>query len=182
MWVLLEDRLARLAVGDFLPWIVALRKASAIEVPYQDRWELLNRLWQLPSLPETSLPPNLRCEEVHVPPQGRLVVHSPDALRAHRLYGDVEFLVPTAREYRGTVCAGMVDPDKERILVRDRDKERELLAFWPNAACGPPMPRVLATMSCESSSAIGRAGRCLVQAGWIVEAEGASSASPASGA
>ena len=57
--VLLEDRLARLAAGDFFPWIAALRKASAIEVPYKDRWDLLGRLWQLPSLPETSLPPNL---------------------------------------------------------------------------------------------------------------------------
>jgi hypothetical protein len=35
--VRLEDRLARLAVGDLFPWIAALRKASAIEVPYQDR-------------------------------------------------------------------------------------------------------------------------------------------------
>jgi superfamily II DNA or RNA helicase len=171
--VLLEDRLARLAVGDFFPWIAALRKASAIAVPYQDRWELLGRLWQLPSQPETSLPPNLRCEEVHVPPQGRLVVHSPERYGSSRLYGDVEFLYDGKGVRAGDRCAGMVDPDKERILVRDRDKEHELLAFLAERGVRPadasgsrdhelwiPHQRLAELVD------------ALVQAGWIVEAEG----------
>ncbi len=168
-----EDRLARLAAGDLFPWIAALRNASIIEVPYRDRWELLGRLWQLPSLPETSLPPNLRCEEMHLLPQGRLVVHSPERFGPHRLYGDVEFLYDGKGVRAGDRSAGMVEPDKERLLVRDRDKEHELLGFLVEQGVRPadasgsrdhelwiPQQRLAELVD------------ALVQAGWIVEAEG----------
>jgi hypothetical protein len=168
-----EDRLARLAVDDLFPWIAALRKAPAIEVPYQDRWELLGRLWQLPSLPETSLPENLRCEEARLPPQGRLVVHSPERYGPNRLYGDIEFLYDGKGVRAGGRSAGTVDPDQERILFRDRDKEHELLAFLVEQGVRPadasgsrnhelwiPQQRLAELVD------------ALVRAGWVVEAEG----------
>jgi hypothetical protein len=171
--VLLENRLARLAAGDLFPWIVALRKTSAIEVPYRDRWKLLGRLWQLPSLPETSLPPNLRCEEVRLPPQGRLVVHSPDRYGPHRLFGGVEFLYDGKGVRAGDHCTGIVESEKERILVRDRDKEHQLLGVLAERGVRPadvsgsgdheiwiPQQRLAELVD------------ALVQAGWVVEAEG----------
>ena len=62
--VLLEDRLAPLEASGSTRMIEALRKTPLVEVPYKDRWELLRRLWQLPSGPEMIVPDNLRAEEV----------------------------------------------------------------------------------------------------------------------
>ena len=63
--VLLDDRIAPLEASGSARMIEALRKTPKVEVPYGDRWELLRRLWQLPSGPEMNVPDNLRAEEVH---------------------------------------------------------------------------------------------------------------------
>ena len=171
--VLIENRLARMEKGDSQGWIAALRQHPSITVPYRDRWELLKRLWQLPSPPQTSLPENLRCEEVRVPPQGRLIVQPPDSFDSNRLRGDVEFQYGEEKVRARDCWTGTVDVDRRRILVRDRDKEREL---WDFLAAGGalaaadshanehdvwiPKPRFAGLVD------------ALLRAGWTVEAEG----------
>jgi superfamily II DNA or RNA helicase len=171
--VLLEDRLARLEAGDVFEWIAALRKSTGIDVPYRDRWELLESLWQLASRPEMDLPANLRCEEVRLPPEGRLTVHSPGGSYANRLYADVEFQYGGKRVAAGERCEAVLDAEHERVLVRDRDKEREMLAFLaergvrPSDRGGAHEHALWIPHQC-----LGGLVQALVQAGWIVEADG----------
>ena len=90
--VLLEDRIAPLETNGSSRMIEALRKNPRVDVPYEDRWELLRRLWQLPNGPEMNVPDNLRVEEVSLPPQGRLRVDKPERSDPYRLPGRVDFL------------------------------------------------------------------------------------------
>jgi superfamily II DNA or RNA helicase len=173
--LLLDNRLSRLDAGDSSTWIAAMRRSAEIAVPYQDRWELLEWLWRLPSQPETNLPANLACPSAHFPPQGRLVVYAaqPNG-RNNRLDADVEFHYDGKKVGPADPASAIVDRQQQRVLVRDRDKEREmvglLFAQGVRAATDsysrsnhqlwlPParLPGLVET---------------LVQAGWIVEAEG----------
>ena len=171
--VLHDDRLARLEAGGSAPWIVPLRRFSPIAVPYRDRWKLLQRLWRLPSPPDGELPANLRCEEVRVPPQGRLTVHAPDRFRRKPLDADVEFQYDDQKLPLAEQAAGVVDAKRERVVVRDRQREQELLAFLAAQGAraaerkyGPPHD--VSILQQRLPELVG----ALVQAGWSVEAEG----------
>ncbi len=72
--------------------IEALLRTPRVEVPYRDRWELIRRLWQLPTAPEMNLPEELRAEEVNLPPQPRLTIDKPERYDPYRLPGRVDFL------------------------------------------------------------------------------------------
>jgi superfamily II DNA or RNA helicase len=170
--MLLEDRLARLEVGDVFEWIAALRQSTGIEVPYRDRWELLESLWQLASRPEMDLPANLRCEEVRLPPEGRLIVHSPSHSYANRLYADVEFQYGGKRVAAGERCEALLDAEKERVLVRQLDKEREMLAFLAERGARPADHGAREHALWIPHQCLGGLVQAAVRAGWIVEADG----------
>ena len=171
--VLQEDRLARLDANGSAGWLRALRQYPSITVPYRDRWELLKRLWQLPSRVDTLLPANLACEELTLPPQARLIVRPPERYNPNRLDGDVEFHYDDQSIRPADRSAGIVDAKRQRILVRDRPKERELLAFLAaqgaRAADRTYGDEHDVSIPREPLSALVAA---LVQAGWLVEAEG----------
>ncbi len=145
----------------------------SIAVPYQDRWELLERLWQLPSQPEASLPANLACQTSHFSPQGRLIVHSPQRYGRNRLYADVEFHYDGKKVRAADPAVGMVDREHERVLVRDREKEREMLGMLVvqgmRAADARRFQGHDLWLPPKRLAALVEA---LVPAGWIVEAEG----------
>jgi superfamily II DNA or RNA helicase len=170
---LLDDRLARLDAGGSSAWIAALRRSPEIAVPYRDRWELIERLWRLPSQPEASLPANLACLPSHFPPQGRLIVHSPQRSGRNRLYADVEFHYDGRKVRAADSASGLVDREHERVLVRNREKEREMLgllfAQGLRATDGYDSPEHDLWLLPQRLAAV---VETLVQAGWIVEAEG----------
>ena len=82
----------------------------------------------LPSLPEVRFPANLRCEELRVPPQGRLIVRAPQPYRRNRLDADVLFQYEQKLS-AAERSAGIVDVEQKRVVVRDHRREGELLAF-----------------------------------------------------
>jgi superfamily II DNA or RNA helicase len=177
--VLMDDRLTRLAAGDAAQWIAALRRSPSIAVPYKDRWELLQRLWQLPVMPEVSMPPNLQSEDVRLPPQGRLMIRSPGKGRhENRLPADIEFQYADQKVKPDDRSAGLVDADNQRVLVRDHAKERELIASLIAQGARPmEQPRYAYGSSSRHDVWLPRNRfapivETLVQAGWIVEAEG----------
>ena len=171
--VLLEDRLAPLEASGSARMIEALRKTPAVEVPYNDRWELLRRLWQLPSGPEMNVPENLRAEEVRLPPQGRLMIDKPERYDPYRLPGRVDFLYDGKSVSAQETARGIVDEEKGRILVRDRQRERELAAV-----AGARGIRPMEGWQAEKysiwipSQKLPEAVEALVAEGWIVEAQG----------
>ena len=144
-----------------------------MEVPYKDRWELLRRLWQLPSGPEMNVPDNLRAEEVSVPPQGRLMIDKPERYDPYRLPGRVDFLYDGKSVSAQETMRGIVDEEKGRILVRDRQRERELAA-----SLAPRGIRPMEGWQAEKysiwipSQKLPEAVESLVAEGWIVEAQG----------
>jgi len=168
--VVFEHRLARLEARGIFAWIAAFRRNPAICVPYKDRWELLDRLWQMPSPPQAILPDNLRCEESRIVPQGRLSICSPDRYGRRQLMADVAFQYDHQKIAAKDCRAVLVDAEHERVLVRDRDHESRLLAMLAELGT-----RVSADGQHDVSIPDNRFSQLvatLVEAGWIVEAEG----------
>lgn len=171
--VLHDDRLSRLDCGGFSTWIGVLRRSDAISVPHRDRWEFLRKLWQSRTMPDISLPADLRCEPVRVAPQARLMVRSADRYRKDQFNADVEFRYDGTAVRAADRSAGIVDENNERVLVRDRAKEDEFLAML-----GPAGARSAdSSYSREHDVWIPRQrfpalAEKLIQGGWIVEAEG----------
>jgi superfamily II DNA or RNA helicase len=171
--VLLDDRIAPIEYSGSARMIEALRKTPTVEVPYKDRWELLRRLWQLPSGPEMTLPENLRAEEVQVVPQGRLVIDKPERYDPYRLPGRIDFVYDGKPVSAQETARGIVDEEGGRILIRDRQRERDLAAML--AARGV---RPMDGWQAEKYSLwipaqkLSEAVDALVAEGWIVEAQG----------
>jgi len=171
--VLFDDRLAPLEAGGSVWMINALRKTPAVEVPYGDRWELLRRLWQLPIGPEMNLPDNLRTEEVRLPPQGHLMIDKPDRYDPYRLPGRLDFLYDGKPISAQETARGIVDDEKGRILVRDRQRERELAASLAPRGIRPTEGWQAEKYSIWlPSQKLAAAVESLVAEGWIVEAQG----------
>ncbi len=171
--VLMEDRLAPLEASGSARMIEALRKTPKVEVPYSDRWELLRRLWQLPTAQEMNVPDNLRAEEVQLPPQGRLTIDKPERYDPYRLPGRVDFLYDGKAVSAQETARGIVDDLKGRVLVRDRQRERDLAA-----SLAPRGIRPMEGWQAEKysiwvpSQKLSEAVESLVAEGWIVEAQG----------
>jgi len=171
--VLWENRVALLEASGSARMIEAFRKTPQVEVPYKDRWELLRRLWQLPSGSEMNVPDNLRAEEVQLPPQGHLVIDKPERYDPYRLPGRVEFLYDGKSVSAQETVRGIIDEEKGRILVRDQQRERALAA-----SLAPLGIRPTEGWQAEKytlwipSQKLPEAVESLVAEGWIVDAQG----------
>ncbi len=172
---LFEDQLARFDAGGLFLWAAVLRRAESVAVPYEDRAAFLEQLWKLPSAAEADLPDDLRWEEVRASPQGRLRVLPPRLSGSDRLYAEVEF------DYAGRTvpaidpAAGVIDAERQRVFVRDRDAERRLLAELAAAGARPHRDTAAAGPTgavALSSRNLPAVVERLVGAGWHVEAEG----------
>jgi superfamily II DNA or RNA helicase len=171
--VLFADSVAPLEAGGSLRMIEALRKTPAVEVPYKDRWELLRRLWQLPSGPEMALPENLRAEEAQVAPQGRLMIDKPERYDPYRLPGRIDFLYDGKSISAQEAARGIVDEERGRILVRDRQRERDLAATLAARGVRPMEGWQAEKYSLWiPSQKLPEAVEALVAEGWVVEAQG----------
>ena len=129
--VLFPERLARFEVpeADF-GWIVSLRGGAALEVPFGKRDQLLETLYELPQLPDTDWPEALRVEHHREPVQARLELQSPqeDAYRPPgQLSAKVSFLYGERAFSWDDPASGGFHPEQNRVLVRDREREAELL-------------------------------------------------------
>jgi superfamily II DNA or RNA helicase len=171
--VLLDDRLAPLEASGSARMIEALRKTPTVEVPYTDRWELLRRLWQLPNGPEMNVPDNLRTAEVPLTPQGRLMIDKPERYDPYRLPGRVDFLYEGKAVSAQDTARGIVDEEQGRVVVRDRQRERELAASLAPLGIRPMDGWLAEKYSIwVPSQKMPEAVETLVARGWIVEAQG----------
>jgi len=174
--VLFPGRLARHEVGDLFPWVVLLRQASKLPVAAKDRFKLLRCLWSLPVRPEIELPEELRVAEVAGEPHGRLQVHEPERHRYSTrkyLYARILFDYDGRTVDPGDAAAGLVDEEGERVLVRDRDRERGLLDDLAGLKL-EPVPNYERSKGDVSfpESRLTEVVTALVHRGWTVEAEG----------
>ncbi len=165
------DRLARFH-GSQAPWIEALR-SSPIEVPFSDRDPWLNWLCSLPQIPEIALPPELKPAEEKLIPTGRLAVVGPlDYQPRHLMFGNVGFdygeqTISLKNEQRA-----QFDPEQNRILVRDGDTERQLLAQLNEQDIQPAGGYFGGEVDVQfSEKQFFQIVKNLTEKGWIIEAK-----------
>jgi SNF2 family DNA or RNA helicase len=176
--VLWEDRLARLAAEADFAWLAVLRQHGEIVIPHADRDALIEQLWQRSQAPSVELPPDLQWPQISAAPRGWLQVLKDSQQFAYRpssdLYAKVQF------EYEGEALelddarTAIVDAAGQRILLRDRDAERSLLAQLRELKIRRSEDRYVLP---EANAKFPRAKFAdivaqLAQTGWRVEAEG----------
>jgi superfamily II DNA or RNA helicase len=128
--ILFEDTLARGDVRDVFGWIATLRDPAGLEVPYADRTALLREIAALPRLPDLRFPSNLACERVTERPSPHLRIQSPRNAPAGlrgRLFATAVFRYGNEEVSREDGDAAIFDAEGDRLLVRDRECEAELL-------------------------------------------------------
>ncbi|MCH5377588.1 MAG: SNF2 helicase associated domain-containing protein, partial [Planctomycetes bacterium] len=172
--VLFGESMARLDAEEHFPWVATLRRHPRIEIPRNDRQPFLQRLWAAPSLPQVELPDELTLEQAQGDPQGKLSIRSPDRVgRSNSLFADVKFLY---REHEISVRekrTAIVEADEGRVVHRDREAERRLLAQLTEAGMRPPAQydRPQADVHFPIRSLAEIVDR-LTADGWLVESEG----------
>jgi superfamily II DNA or RNA helicase len=174
--VVFADRMARLDAGSDFSWISLLRKTDAIEVPYGDRVQLLEYLWRLPNVPEAVMPDNLPWEQVRVEPRGHLSIFPPPKHgNQSQLPAKVSFLYDNQTVSAKNGSAGIVDRESQRILVRAPQQERQLISMLTAAGIQPAKRSYYGGPDADAQfpkrllpNVVGK----LVDAGWVVEAEG----------
>lgn len=170
--ILFPGVLARCDCQREFRWIELMRERTAIEIPYRDREQLLARLSSLRDVPPLTMPEDLQVEQVRLRPRGRLSIQAPRYSSSHEMFGRVAF------EYDGVSFnledprRGLFDAQRNCVIVRDGDTERELLTQ-------------LKELGVRLARSLDRDGyvefpqrrfvdlvRRLTQDGWIVESEG----------
>jgi superfamily II DNA or RNA helicase len=173
-FIVLSDRVARLAEDAAFPWIANLRNSKPITVPTDQRDEFLAHLLSSPVLPALELPAELQFEEVMARPRPCLKISKPfQRFESDRLMIELTFDYEGRSVAEDTASQGFFDASTRRYLRRDRVAEKSAstllfdlgLRFVPgswNSEAGwnlapAKLPRVV---------------RILVEAGWHIVAEG----------
>lgn len=172
--VLWKRKLSRLLDYEAFAWVNLLRRSDDVQVAPGEEHDLVDRLLDMPTLPQLDLPPELKLEEVRVAPGPLLMIHPPSRSKwqQDRLRAEVLF------DYDGVNLRGssgvwaVVQRQAGRCLVRDR--EAEGTAWTQLQECG--FRRLLdqrrGPFDVElPSKELGQAVRKLVAAGWQVRAD-----------
>ncbi len=126
-----QSSAALLDHNNAFAWISLLRKQGEMVVPLSEADELLRQLLTMPELPRLELPPELEVEKVPVSPKPRLRVKKPPT-RQH-YYGKPKLVGELSFDYEGQIIGytepglGIYQPERRRMIVRDRPVERAAL-------------------------------------------------------
>jgi superfamily II DNA or RNA helicase len=173
--VVFDDRVARLDVQGAFGWIKALRDKPILEVPPDQAGQLLEQLWQMPSLPPLDLPAELQWRQERPEPQPHI-----QFLRTQPQYPTQKLPARIHFGYEQSTIAwtdarnALIEPQQQRVVMRDRAKESELVASLAARGFTEPKYRYGGTDHDVELPAKRLAGVVadLVRAGWRVEAEG----------
>ncbi len=170
--VVFPDVVARFESGELFPWIVELRQ-SGLTVPESQLDALLEELWKLPALPPLQLPGELGFKNEHNPPIPCLSVrvprsaHEKDTLAAEVSFDYGGHIVPAAERQ-----AGIFDPARRRILLRDPAAERSAIATLAELGLEAPSYYERSRRDLQlSAKAFPDVARRLIDAGWRLEYE-----------
>lgn len=173
--VLTKTHVARLRDFDAFDWIKLLRRDDPVEVQTGEEHELVDQLFDMPTLPRMDLPEALRLEEVTADPIPRLLVKTPSASRWHleRLNGEILFDYLGADVRASSNQWAIVQRDQNRCILRDRDKEELLWSQLRDHGFRRLIDQRRGGHDVEiPAKDLGRAVRHLVDLGWGVHADG----------
>ena len=172
--VLWRRKLSRLLDYDAAAWIGLLRRGNDVEVPSGDEHDLVDRLLDMPVLPQLDLPEELKLEEVRLTPEPLLVIHPPSRSRWQhdRLRAEVVF------DYDGVSLRGssgvwaVVQRHAGRCLLRDRDAESQAWTQLQDCGFRRLLDQRRGPYDVElPAKELGAAVRKLVADGWQIRAD-----------
>jgi superfamily II DNA or RNA helicase len=173
--VLLNHKLSTFDDFGAFEWIETVTQENGLEVAEGDQQELVDRLLDMPALPELDLPAELRLEEVKCTPSPSVWLRSPKVRgwKHDRLQGSIQF------DYDGAVVGGsntqwaIVQRDRGRCLLRDRDFETNAWTDLQSSGFRRLLDRLRGDADVEIAVGdLGNAVRKLVAGGWQVRADG----------
>jgi superfamily II DNA or RNA helicase len=168
------DRVARLDDQGAFPWILLLRQRGPLFIPLRDKEKLLNELLNLPALPRMELPEEMQFEEVRLAPRPRLVVKpSTNGWGRDRLEGVLSFVYGEQTVQAFPRQRGAYDSATRRLVLRDLAAEQTAEEQLGEAG----LRRRPAHGTHEDDfelkpQQLSKIVRHLVEAGWLVEADG----------
>jgi len=173
-FVLRGRRLARLEDFGAYEWIRLLLAPEPLRIPDGAEADFVDRLLDMPSMPQLELPEHLRLNEVTPEPGPVLTVHAPRGRWRHeKLRAELNL------DYEGTMVRGssrrmaIVQRDLGRCLVRDRHKEIEFWRVLEQQGFRRLLDRRRGAHDVEISiKDLGPAARSLINLGWQVQADG----------
>ncbi len=180
------DKLAAFDVGEtpreadrwsMAPWIWQLREVGDLQVSAAQLDEMLDELWNLPIRPPIEMPEEWPLEELRLAPRPRLVIRSP--LRRARVAladeHDSDLTAEARFDYDGLVAAAgdprrfLVDRPRLRVVRRDRGREVAATGRLLELGAEEAFEDGCFEIGLESFPELVFQ---LLEAGWIVEAEG----------
>ena len=171
--VLFPTRIGRLNARDVFAWIVALRQAADIRVPFADRDAFLQLWWSAPTLPLVDFPPELDLPVEYLPPIGVFRVVSPPAhLRDPNLYATATLHYDRVPVDPDTRQSGIVDLNQERVIRRDPSAEQTVLAQLTDLGLRPNRRHDIEADYQFAARDLPSVTAALLNHGWVVEADG----------
>ena len=172
--LLWKRQLSRLQDFEAFAWVSLLRRTDDLQVPAGEEHELVDRLLDMPVLPQLDLPPELKLEEVHHTPRPLLMIHPPSRSKWQhdRLKAEVRF------DYDGVNLRGssgvwaVVQRSAGRCLVRDRGAEAQAWTQLQDCGFRRLLDQRRGAFDVElPAKELGAAVRRLVAEGWQVRAD-----------
>jgi len=172
--VLWKRKLSRLMDYDAFAWVTLLRRSDDLQVAAGEEHDLVDRLLDMPALPQLDLPAELKLEEVRVTPMPILMIHPPNRSKwqQDRLRAEVLF------DYDGTQLRGssgawaMVQRHAGRCMVRDRLAEGISWSQLQDCGFRRLLDQRRGPFDVElPAKELGRAVRKLVVDGWQIRAD-----------
>ncbi len=173
--VFTDEKISQLEDFGAFEWVNLFQAPEPVEISQENEQDLIDQLFDIPSLPRLDLPDQLRLEEIECEPVPRLTIRAPQRTKwkQDRLKGEVHF------EYMGTMVPGsssqwaIVRRSERQCLIRNRDLENKA---WSTLQVNG-FRRLLDKKRDKSDVEIaardlGTAVRSLIDQGWIVEADG----------
>jgi superfamily II DNA or RNA helicase len=169
--IVLPDSVSRLAPAGDVSVLNALATKGAIDIPINQGDELVQELWQWPTVPQLALPAELQWEQVLVEPRPQVRISPPERKYLRDLGASVHFDYDGRLIRCGVPGLGLVDPKNRCVVARDPNRERQRVDELLNL--GFRLPLRPGTSDFElNPKKLPRAVRELVRLGWQVEAHG----------
>ena len=143
-----------------------------IRIPYAERDTFLQLWWSAPVLPLADLPPDLDLPTERGIPTGRLTVLRPPRGPDRHLYAHVTAQYGDHNVDLDTFEAGLVDLKAQRVIRRDRDAETAFLSQLTDLGVHPNPETETEGDYRFARRALPAITDALLQAGWVVEADG----------
>lgn len=173
--VLTRDKITPLEDYDAFPWIKMIQMNETIEVDEGEQQELVDRLLDMPVLPRLELPEELHLEEITCDPSPELLIHSPQKKRwqQDRLYGEIHFNYLDHLVSGSSTQWAIVDRQEKRCILRNREKESKAWTLLQDSGFRRLLDRRIQGRDVEIAARdLGGAVRELINAGWVVRADG----------